>query len=173
MFSFFTISQPVLDVRGTKLNIYSNILYILWFLNIGRWEHLNLAQNWATRTRQSKYGMYIVGRSLPTYFTYLHIISRIFISNFISNIKPIIRICTLLRIFIHFMILGTWVLCNTPESKVLGPTWGPTGSCLPQMGPMLAPWTLLSGTLSSHLNQGMDVKITQLGASPLLFIASC
>ena len=24
-------------------------------------------------------------------------------------------------------------------------TWGPPGSCRPQMGPMLAPWTLLSG----------------------------
>ena len=27
----------------------------------------------------------------------------------------------------------------------MGPTWGPPGSCRPQMGPMLAPWTLLSG----------------------------
>ena len=25
------------------------------------------------------------------------------------------------------------------------PTWGPPGSCRPQMGPMLTPWTLLSG----------------------------
>ena len=29
----------------------------------------------------------------------------------------------------------------------MGPTWGPSGSCRPQMGPMLAPWTLLSGSL--------------------------
>ena len=27
----------------------------------------------------------------------------------------------------------------------MGPTWGPPGSCWPQMGPMLAPRTLLSG----------------------------
>ena len=27
----------------------------------------------------------------------------------------------------------------------MGPTWGPPGSYRPQMGPMLAPWTLLSG----------------------------
>ena len=26
----------------------------------------------------------------------------------------------------------------------MGPTWGPPGSCRPQMGPVLAPWTLLS-----------------------------
>ena len=26
----------------------------------------------------------------------------------------------------------------------MGPTWGQSGSCRPQMGPMLAPWTLLS-----------------------------
>ena len=29
------------------------------------------------------------------------------------------------------------------NSKSMGPTWGPPGSCRPQMDPMLAPWTLL------------------------------
>ena len=33
------------------------------------------------------------------------------------------------------------------ENKVHGPTWGPPGSCGPQMGPMLSPWILLSGLL--------------------------
>ena len=33
----------------------------------------------------------------------------------------------------------------TQIAKFMGPTWGPPGSCQPQMGPMLAPWTLLSG----------------------------
>ena len=32
-----------------------------------------------------------------------------------------------------------------PDSKVHGASMGPPGSCWPQMGPMLAPWTLLSG----------------------------
>ena len=31
-------------------------------------------------------------------------------------------------------------------AKFMGPTWGPPGSCRPQMGPMLAQWTLLSET---------------------------
>ena len=31
-------------------------------------------------------------------------------------------------------------------TRFVGPTWGPPGSCRPQMGPMLAPWTLLSGS---------------------------
>ena len=30
-------------------------------------------------------------------------------------------------------------------AKFMGPTWGPPGSYWPQMGPMLTPWTLLSG----------------------------
>ena len=29
--------------------------------------------------------------------------------------------------------------------EFMGPIWGPPGSCWPQMGPMLVPWTLLSG----------------------------
>ena len=31
-------------------------------------------------------------------------------------------------------------LDNSPDSKVHGPTWGPSGSCRPQPGPMLPPW---------------------------------
>ena len=30
-------------------------------------------------------------------------------------------------------------------ARFTGPTWSPPGSCRSQMGPMLAPWTLLSG----------------------------
>ena len=29
-------------------------------------------------------------------------------------------------------------------TRFMGPTWGPPGSCRPQVGSMLAPWTLLS-----------------------------
>ena len=32
-------------------------------------------------------------------------------------------------------------------ARFMGPTWGPPGSCRPQMGPILAPWTLLWGSL--------------------------
>ena len=32
-----------------------------------------------------------------------------------------------------------------PDSKVHGPTWGRSGADRTQVGPMLAPWTLLSG----------------------------
>ena len=36
---------------------------------------------------------------------------------------------------------------QTQIAKFMGPTWGPPGSYRPQMGPILAPWTLLSGEL--------------------------
>ena len=38
-------------------------------------------------------------------------------------------------------------------AKFMGPTWGPPGCCRPQMGPMLAPWTLLSGLLVFTVSQ--------------------
>ena len=41
--------------------------------------------------------------------------------------------------------------CCTPQREkfmgMMGPTWGPPGPCRPQMDPMLAPWTLLSGSV--------------------------
>ena len=36
-------------------------------------------------------------------------------------------------------------------ARFMGPTRGSPGSCRPQMGPMLAPWTLLSGMIL-HFN---------------------
>ena len=48
----------------------------------------------------------------------------------------------------------------TQIAKFVGPTWGPPGSCQPQMGPMLAPWTLLSGYL--HASQMAPSKSTDL-----------
>ena len=35
-------------------------------------------------------------------------------------------------------------------ARFMGSTWDPPGSCRPQMGPMLAPWTLLSGSLHTE-----------------------
>ena len=35
-------------------------------------------------------------------------------------------------------------------TRLKGPTWGQLGPCQPQMGPMLAPWTLLPGLLSNN-----------------------
>ena len=41
---------------------------------------------------------------------------------------------------------------NHPDSKVQGANMGPLGPCRPKMGPMLAPWTLLSGHRSVDYN---------------------
>ena len=35
-------------------------------------------------------------------------------------------------------------------SSFMGPIWGPPGSCRPEVGPMLATWTLLPGTNNSR-----------------------
>ena len=42
-------------------------------------------------------------------------------------------------------------------ARFMGPTWGPPGSCRPQMGPMLAPWTLLSGVQHKRVHILWDV----------------
>ena len=37
-------------------------------------------------------------------------------------------------------------------TKFVGPKWGPPGPCRPQMGPILAPWTLLSELFDRFLS---------------------
>ena len=49
----------------------------------------------------------------------------------------------------------------TQIAKFMRPTWGPSGSCRPQMGPMLAPWTLLSGHPRSYSVWGC--RLTGMG----------
>ena len=42
---------------------------------------------------------------------------------------------------------------NCPDSKVYGANMGPPGADMTQLGPMLVPWTLLSGcTDDNNLN---------------------
>ena len=44
-------------------------------------------------------------------------------------------------------------------AKFMGLTWGSPGSCRPQMGPMLAPWTLLLGLISYALPDSLPGDI--------------
>ena len=46
-------------------------------------------------------------------------------------------------------------------ARLMGPTWGPSGADRTQVGPILAPWTLLSGSCYvTHQNQSGDVLAT-------------
>ena len=46
-------------------------------------------------------------------------------------------------------------------ARFMGPTWGPPGSCRPQMGPMLSPWTLPSGAFSLSPLPLIPIEITR------------
>ena len=55
----------------------------------------------------------------------------------------------------YITVTTIWIECcisraESQISKFMGPTWGPPGSFRPQMGPMLAPWTLLSGMVTKR-----------------------
>ena len=43
------------------------------------------------------------------------------------------------------------IFIYTPIARLMGPTWGPSGAHRKQVGPMLAPWTLLSGIITHSL----------------------
>ena len=45
----------------------------------------------------------------------------------------------------NMMLFEMYYYNPTQIARFMRPTWGPPGSCQPQVGPMLAPWTLLSG----------------------------
>ena len=45
---------------------------------------------------------------------------------------------------------GSTVCQSAQIARSMGPTWGPLGSCRPQVGPILAPWTSLSICISCY-----------------------
>ena len=56
-----------------------------------------------------------------------------------------------------------WTPCTKLDKRILiarfmGPIWGPSGADRTQVGPMLAPWTLLSGE-SSFGKMGNDIAV--------------
>ena len=59
-------------------------------------------------------------------------------------------------------------------AKFMGPTRGPPGSCRPQMDPVLAPWTLLSGSICKLLLFFFFFDLHwHVAATPLLYIERC
>ena len=62
------------------------------------------------------------------------------------EISCTIKCCTVL---LPYMLATHRVPSCAQIATFMGPTWGPPVSCRPQMGPMLAPWTLLSRTCFS------------------------
>ena len=65
-----------------------------------------------------------------------------------------------------------------PDSKVHGPTWGPSGAGRTQVGPMLAPWTLLSGELQVqiaiwHWWSHAGVVTSQINGMPAVCSTAC
>ena len=62
-------------------------------------------------------------------------------------------------------------------AKFMGPTWGPPGSCGPHMGPMLAPWTLLSGWLfgvqAPHVSKTLPPMILTIIIKVVNITACC
>ena len=63
------------------------------------------------------------------------LLAQIFIQEWIRHI-PVYRVY---RVSILKLCIPRW------QGSFMGPPWGPAGPCRPQKGPMLAPWTLLSG----------------------------
>ena len=64
-------------------------------------------------------------------------------------------------------------LKTTQIAKFMGTTWGPHGSCRSQMGPMLAPWSLLSRQEPEDALTAVTPKYPDLRKGQILFDVSC
>ena len=60
--------------------------------------------------------------------------------------------------YVRTAVNGSYAFLTTLIARFMGPTWGPSGADRTQVGPMLAPWSLLSGfmTVMSHECHGVS-----------------
>ena len=58
-----------------------------------------------------------------------------------------LKLADILGVFPYVCILCSISYYISLIARLMGPTWGPSGADRTQVGPMLAPWTLLSGML--------------------------
>ena len=101
------------------------LLYLVYYISVAvrvkEWRYLSIAMNW---------------------FLYAWNVENILQQSW--TICEKVGKCSLIN-----TLAAQWG--QTPQiARSIWPTWGPPGSCRPQMGPMVAPWTLLAGTFSLH-----------------------
>ena len=61
------------------------------------------------------------------------------------QLKDLISEYWIKHVTMEFLVSKLYSHLGSQIAKFMGPIWGPPGSCRPQMGSILAPWTLLSG----------------------------
>ena len=65
---------------------------------------------------------------------------------------------------------GEVVSISSLTARFIGPTWGPSGADRTQVGPMLAPWTLLSGLVNFLPEASFGLRVLSLPASVCLCV---
>ena len=100
------------------------------------------------------------------FYNMYHTICTLIISYRCDHTKRVICVRVIyLPIFFMVASLALYRLWLPPQiAKFMGPTWGPPGSCRPQMGPMLASWTLLSGSVSVSRYQSHIIECCFTGS---------
>ena len=105
----------------------------------------------------------------PGGFAIADICLKLILNSYLDKSCSFIISMTVVKLFWFFFteVMGHWDIRifefklsfweMSQIAKFMRPTWGPPGSCRPQMGPMLAPWTLLSGVL--YCNSPLDPTV--------------
>ena len=62
-----------------------------------------------------------------------------------SNLHGVMMHCDIWSCILVIIVRQSSHAMPSQMATFMGPSWGPPGSCRPQMDPMFAPWTLLSG----------------------------
>ena len=131
--------------------------YINWLLD--QWSHTKLSQkSWVVmklstwihvQLRQKAWRICVILAKYPIKIPCA--ILNVILSKYLPHTLWIIMdlLCYLSDYCSHDSGCAILVFSDiTQIARIMGPTWGLPGSCWPQVGPMHAPWTLLSGIYS-------------------------
>ena len=108
-------------------------------------SHDTICHNWASITWLGNIYKGELCLDLDQWKSHRMIFNRNLIKNqmFLFQENALQCWCRLIQVGMSQCFLGPLTLIT----RFMGPIWGPSGADRTQMGPMLAPWTLLSGLL--------------------------
>ena len=125
-------------------------LYIItrYCTQYSKWEGKTRARH-RTRNRvigrkvTASYREWTVNHKKLSWYSCISFESSYYMREYVANMIWYTDLFT--KRYITVALLTRWLPMSGPRHQFMGQSWGPPWFCRPQMGPMLAPWTLPSG----------------------------
>ena len=141
-----TVHHNIVALKSTAMVV---LLGVSWQIEDDgktlRWQSIVF---WSREPRLRWKGIFVWNKKEREIFPVGLMNTRMTILGFHVSYALVVFWCPFIEVSCHERVVWSRLFpAITLIARFMGPTWGPPGSCRPQVDPMLVPWTLLCGVL--------------------------